>query len=481
MTFRLFFGGAEEPGWRRLLHDNGARHITLSYRHLHRRLPKTKAWLLEDKVPPGIQVFLDSAAFNAKADQREHALELFTPYLDFVVENIDRLEFFSEFDAHPDLEWAEKERRNTWAQFPADKFIPVWHPEHGIEALRALVDEYPNVGLPRGAISPPVLALVRGKHPDTHFHAIGEADPDVLSKGFGSASTHSWLSATKYGETIVWTGNALKRYPTKMKDQARRRHRMLMERAGFDAEAIANDDHDELARFTIWSFLQLERHLAEHRPAGPSPVTGPAMNGTGPTAENGHRPIAGLPVQVRNERMTLPVFTQRSSEGPVLSRTAVRRCSSCHVAGSCPAVQWDAECAYDIPVEVKTKEQLLGLLKGVIELQTQRVAFARYAEELDGGYPDPNLSNEIDRLMRVIFQAKQIQDDRDFLQISVQAHAGAGVLSRIFGQKEAAPVQALQRSLGPAETDHVVAQVIEAEVVPESPNSNGHANGRNHT
>lgn len=478
MTFKLYFGGAEEPGWRRMLHDNGARHITLSYRHLHRRLPKTKQWLLEERVPPGVEVFLDSAAFNAKSDNREHALDLFTPYLDFVVENIDRLALFSEFDAYTDLDWAQKERENTWAQFPVEKFLPVWHPEHGIDALRALAVEYPNVGIPRAAISPPVLALVRGHHQATQFHAIGEADPDVLSKGFASASTHSWLSATKYGETIVWTGNALKRYPAKMKDQARRRHRMLMERAGFDAEAIAGDDHDELARFTIWSFLQLEAHLAEHRPGS---VTGPPTNGHRPGTDIEGAPVAGLPTAVRNSRLTLPVFSQAPEEAPVLARTPVRRCSSCHVAGACPAAQWDAECAYDIPVEVKTKEQLLGLLRGVIEMQTQRVAFGRYAEELDGGYPDPNLSNEMDRLMRVIHQAKMIQDDRDFLQISMQAHAGAGVLSRIFGAHQAAPVTTLTRQLNPAETDHVVAQVIDAEEVAQSPNTNGHQERRNDT
>lgn len=476
MSFKLYFGGAEEPGWRRTLHDNGARHIALSFRHLQRRLPKTKQWLLEDRVPPGIEVFLDSAAYNAKADQREHALDLFTPYLDFVVENIDRLSLFSEFDAQSDIDWVEAERERTWSQFPIDKFLPVWHPEHGVDALRALVEHYPNVGLPRGAISPPVLALVRSHHQATQFHAIGEADPDVLSKGFASASTHSWLSATKYGETIVWTGNALKRYPAKMKDQARRRHRMLMERAGFDADAIAGDDGEELARFTIWSFLRLEQHLAEHRPGS---VTGPAYNGNGHKAEIEGAPVAGLPIAVRNSRATLPVFTQGHGEAPVLARTPVRRCSSCHVAGSCPAVQWDAECAYDIPVEVKTKEQLLGLLKGVIEMQTQRVAFGRYAEELDGGYPDPNLSNEMDRLMRIIYAAKKIQDDRDFLQISMQAHAGAGVLSRIFGERQAAPVTTLSRQLNPAETDHLVATVIDAEPVDESPNSAPHDGTRN--
>jgi hypothetical protein len=474
MSFRLFFGGAEEPGWRRILVDNGARHIALSYRHLHRRLPKTKPWRLVEQVPPGVEVFLDSAAFNAKDDERQHALDLYPAWRDFVEANLDALTLFSEFDALPEDEGWLRARREEMAALGGRKFMPVWHAAQGLDTLRHLAQDYDHVGVPRAAITPPVTAAVRSLSGATHFHAIGEADPDVLTKGFGSASTHSWLSATKYGETIVWTGNALKRYPSKMKDQARRRHRMLMERAGFDAEAIAKDDGDELARFTIWSFLRLEEHIAAHRL-----VTGPASNGHGALAETTSGPVDGLHPARRNGRIPLPVLTQDADKVPQVAAGPIRRCSSCHVAGSCPAAQFDAECAFDIPVEVKTKEQLLGLLRGVIEIQSQRVAFARYAEELDGGYPDPNLSNEIDRLMRVILQAKDIQDDRDFLTISVAAHAGAGVLSRIFGARETAPVTTLSRQLTPGETDHLVATVIEAEPVAESPNTNGHPPGGN--
>jgi hypothetical protein len=292
-----------------------------------------------------------------------------------------------------------------------------------------------------------------------------------LTKGFSSASTHSWLSATKYGETIVWLNNRLKRYPSKMKDQARRRHRMLFAKAGFDPAAIEADSNDEVARFTIWSFLQLEAHLASHQ-AGPP--TGATTNGHNANGEMVPLGVGGLPEPVRNSRLTLPVLSGGPGEAPKLLHGPVRRCDACHVSASCPAYMSQAECAYDIPLEIKTKEQLLGLLQGVIEMQAQRVVFTRYAEELEGGYPDANLSNEMDRLMRVIAQAKGIQDDRDFLTLTVQAHAGAGVLSRIFGEKTAEPTRQLHRQLGPAETDHLVAQVIEAEVVDATPTSNGH-------
>lgn len=468
--FSLYLGGAEEPGWRRLLVDNGVQHIALSYRHLHRRLPKTKPFALADKVPDGVEIFLDSAAHNAhRNDDREHSLELLEPYVEFVKQNLDRLTLFSEFDAVTDLDWMQHQREEIWNGFPAESFLPIWHSHHGLEELRRLAHAYPNVGVPRAAIDPRLVVTLRSLADQTRFHAIGEADPDVLKHAFVSASTHSWLSATKYGETIVWVNNRLKRYPAKMKDTARRRHRMLFEKAGFDSDAIADDSHDEVARFTVWSFMRLEEHLTRH---APGPATSPDNGVTPAKVENGHGEVAGLAPQMRNSRLTLPVLAGGPGVAPELVRAPVRRCAACHVAGSCPAFEMAAECAYDIPVEVKTKEQLLGLLQGVIEMQAQRVAFTRYAEELEGGYPDGNLSIEMDRLLRIIGQAKAIQDDRDFLTISVQAHAGAGVLSRIFGQKDAEPVNQLQRQLNSGETDHLVASVIDGEVV-ESGSSNG--------
>lgn len=478
--FALFFGGAEEPGWRRLLVESGVGHITLSYRHLHRRLPKTKPWLLEEKVPAGVEVFLDSAAFNAHKDDREHALDLMGAYTDFVEANIDRITFFSEYDALPnDRAWIEDQREHHWSlDIYGDKFMPVWHVEHGLSALRDLAGQYERVGIPKGSITPQVLAAVRSLHGETSFHAIGEADPDVLKHGFNSASTHSWLSATKYGETIVWQNNRLKRYPAKMKDQARRKHRTLFEKAGFDPGAIAIDNNDEVARFTIWSFLRLEEHLGRRALARPGPVTEPTDEVTPTNAEIEVSPVHGLPVPVRKERLALPVFVKDAEGVPVLAGVPVRRCNSCHVAGSCPAAQYDAECAFDIPIQVKTKEQLLGLMRGIIEMQAQRVAFTRYTEEIEGGYPDSTVSVEMDRLMRVISQAKDIQDDRDFLQISVQAHAKSGVLSRIFGSQAAAPTRQLERGISAPETDHIIAEVLDAEVVSDnSHNGNGARRG----
>lgn len=488
MPFTMYYGGAEEPGWRRLLIEQGVAGIALSYRHLHKRLPKTKPWLVADRCP-GVEVVVESPhAVRPAQDEEEHLAVLHDSYIDFLAYNEGDIARAMEFDAATmGLDFVLAQRRDYWDQHP-DMHMAVWI--EGQEQLEALCEQYRHIGIPDLKPNAPALRTLPrlGQKYGTQFHAVGASDPDVL-KVFDSASTHSWLSATKYGETIVWNGTALKRYPAKMKGLARKRHRTLFTKAGFDAERIERDDGDELARFTVWSFRQLESYLDQHR-QGAGSVTGQGHDLTPAITENGMVAVAEPPPRMRNERSVLPVVLQTPVKGsesqfPEVPATTVRRCSTCHVQANCPAYNPGAECAFDIPVEVRTKEQLLGLLQGTIAMQAQRVAFGRYAEELEGGYPDPNVSNEMDRLMRVIFQAKQIQDDRDFLTLTVHAQGQAGVLSRIFGSREAQPVHNLQRQLGPSETDHVIATVLDVEdadvVEAQSSNTNGHAPGGNGT
>ena len=86
-------------------------------------------------------------------------------------------------------------------------------------------------------------------------------------------------------------------------------------------------------------------------------------------------------------------------------------------------------------MSVKTKEQLKALLNSVIEIQGQRVAFARFAEELNGGYPDPNTSQEIDRLFKIVGRLKELEENREFIKITAERSSSAGVLSQLFGER----------------------------------------------
>ncbi|MEU4534335.1 hypothetical protein AB0G15_05630 [Streptosporangium sp. NPDC023825] len=123
-----------------------------------------------------------------------------------------------------------------------------------------------------------------------------------------------------------------------------------------------------------------------------------------------------------------------------------RTCDSCFLAGKCPQYQPETECAFDLPVEARTTDQLARLQEVLIEIQTQRVMFARFSEEIEGGYPDPNVGTEIDRLQKML-KTKNEMDSEGFT-LSVKAHSRSsgesGLIGRLFGSDASQQARAIE-------------------------------------
>jgi hypothetical protein len=139
---------------------------------------------------------------------------------------------------------------------------------------------------------------------------------------------------------------------------------------------------------------------------------------------------------------------------------SLRQCDTCFVASNCPAYKPANTCAFSLPVEVKTKEQLKGLLTAIIEMQGQRVAFMRFAEEMNGGYADPNTSQEVDRLMKLVKSVKELDESKEFIQITAQRQSAGGVLSAIFGDR-ASVLKEMEQPLSEAQTTEIIRDAIE--------------------
>ena len=139
---------------------------------------------------------------------------------------------------------------------------------------------------------------------------------------------------------------------------------------------------------------------------------------------------------------------------------SLRQCDTCFVAANCPAMKPANTCAFNLPVEVKTKEQMQALLTSIVEMQGQRVAFMRFQEELNGGYADPNLSQEIDRLFKTVATMKDIDSSKEFVQITASRQTSGGVLSSIFGDKASA-LKEMQKPLDEEQTTIVIKNTLE--------------------
>jgi hypothetical protein len=491
----LIFAGCEIPSNRLTLERSGVENVMLSYWGLRKRgLPKTKAYLIGEQFEPHLKVWVDSGATQAdQANLSQRELEEYAAdYEEFIALNYDRIEGWVEFDSQVlGLPWIIQQR----AAFENDsKMWVVWHETYNTLLLQKWAEEYQNIALPGAAIEavPSLAGITRSlvaKY-STSFHGLAVAKPDNLRQiPLATASTLSWTSPMRRGETIVWDGMKLARYPKKMKAQARPRYKPVVEKAGLDFKKFVDDDTTEATKVAVWSFLQLEKTMSknENHPWKPQVsdnsddtlYTGLMELDLGGSNNSGseERKLERSEVVQRDpmEMTSMPVFGYQMKtvvetengvdvlkDVPVIqSQTAsLRQCDTCFVAANCPAFKPSNTCAFNLPIEVKTPDQLKSMNTALLEMQAQRVAFMRFSEELNGGYADPNVSQEMDRYFKMLKSMKELDETKEFIQITGSRSSQGGVLSAIFGDK----VQAMKeypQPISEEQTTYIIKDKLE--------------------
>lgn len=491
----LVFLGGEVPSHRKLLVEAGVKNIGVNFWRLMKRgLPKNKEYLLEERFPEDVRIYVDGGGYHVNkeslspAELEDYAAE----YEDWVAINEERIFMATELDAKGlGSAWINEQRKTFWDDFGLDRFIPVWHGELGHPALMALSQSYPHVGILGQTINTDLTLSARARALQSQygvsFHGIACANPDNLRQvPLTTASSLSWLSPMMRGETIVWDGTRLVRYQKKMKDQARPRYKAIIEKAGLDFDLILNDDSNEVTRLAIWSYLQLE--LALTRKSGSmlsdnnGDIDDPGSAETlGLNTDNSALEMRKQSVEIKGrnpeEIRTLPVFSMSSKtivdtdgsgrdvirDAAIVenSNMSLRQCNTCFVAANCPAMKPDSACAFNLPLEVKTKDQLKALLNTIIEMQGARVAFSRFAEELNGGYPDPNTGQEIDRLFKLVKQLKELEENKEFVRMTVERQTSGGVMSALFGDRANTLKQLPDGGLSEEQTTKIISDSLE--------------------
>src|SRR5690349_7033605 len=215
----------------------------------------------------------------------------------------------------------------------------------------------------------------------------------------------------QYGDTIVWSHNQLKRYPKTMKDQARKKERSVFITNGFDYDKIAQDDSREMLRVSIWSWNKLLDYINKKYSRGvTTSVKMPDDSFTEfdddevggvvekvakrvPTAvprdPSQKRLIPFLDFDYDTEKKRNKVTNELEDvEVPKLRirSESMRVCDTCFLATKCPMFEENSTCAYDIPIVIRTKEQMQAAMDSMVELQLQRILFMKMAEDAEGGY-----------------------------------------------------------------------------------------------
>jgi hypothetical protein len=515
----LYFGGAEQKGWRELLNANHVTHVSLSYVGLTRRSKRASSLSLSDLFDDGVRIFVDSGAYTVNKDPAkypaERVEELAQEYLAFVANNLDRIEMASEFDADAmGRDWLTGMREDFWVPDVGDKFLPIWK-EGDPLTLRDMAAEYQRIGIMQPESSLNLVPLINRIVKDyaTQFHGVGMTSMhDMEEVRFSSVGSTSWLSPSQYGDTFVWDGREMHRYPKKYKERARTSHRTYLLDQGFDADAIFADDVTENLRLSIWSwqkFVKFRSYDARH----PAPVQtrlevdeqderlgayGDQVTHSVLEPFPGAREIAKTAVahalgETRNTELATPApkkllpvigmikqtHTEHDDEGNEIevettlmkaSDNSLMRCNDCFIQDKCPSFHPGNACAYEIPVKARTNMQRDAIEDTMIEIQTQRVAMLRMIEQVNGGYPDPNLGPEMDRLTRMLVKKNEVEIKRNnptaSLTITASGAAGGGMIAGMFGQKAADKLHEVDEPQSVAEI-MAGTEIVDAVVVDE--------------
>lgn len=470
----VFFGGAEKGSHRSLLLENGVDCMAVNLTHLP--IPKTK----EFHIPT---VFNNSNIIIYTSENDEDLGR----YGDFVRQNA---EYLTAVIGRPDFD-------GDWL---GEKYIPAWSDNEDLERLAWICQKYGRVAISDKAINSKTLPRIRSLAQRWDAMLVGlTSKPDVIEAlPWDVVVVGSWTSAIRYGETQIWDGHALRRYPAQQKESSRKRHRADIIRLGVDYDAVMEDDVTAVGTLAIRSWQAWEEHtFGAYDPQAEGDeeefvnneeeqiVTIPPDTHSGGKPVSRGANVAIDPLEKRHEedRILLPVIgidsivsmgTQTTNDQgeyieidpeqtPVIryQPNPLRQCDSCYLASRCPAFKEHSDCGFKLPIEIKTKDQLQAVLQAMIEMQASRVLFARFAEELEGQGLDPALSSEMDRLFSLVDKFKTISDTRDVMRMTVEARGNAGVLSRLFGQKAGEVARQLPGGgLDSSLTDKFISDVI---------------------
>lgn len=444
---RIFLSGGEKGSHRSLLLNSGVTNIALNITHF--AIPKRKELDLKLQFP-GVKL----AVYSSVDD-----------------EDIGKFDQFVRAH-HDDIEMVigRPDYNGDWLGL---KYIPVWSDDQDLERLAWICQSQGRVAISDKAISSKTSGRIKSLATRWGAKLVGiTSKPDVIDAlPWDSVIVSSWTSAIRYGETQVWDGHGLRRYPAQQKESSRRRHRADIIRLGIDFDAVMEDNVQEIGKLAIRSWQCWETGNMAYDPQGTDDegeiytsdstdivdITDESHTPTSPVTGGTSIAISAPNKRHESEKQLLPVMGIEtvSSIGtktvdmqgesielepetvPILrfSGSVLRQCDSCYLSSRCPAFKEHSECGYNIPVEIRTKDQLQAALKALLEMQVSRILFARFAEELEGQGLDPAVSKEIDRFYELVNKFKNISDSRELVRMEIETRGSSGVLSRLFGSK----------------------------------------------
>ena len=263
-----------------------------------------------------------------------------------------------------------------------------------------------------------------------------------------------WYNVQSIGETQIFDGSVVRRYPAPKKEESRTHHRTDIEDLSCDFNLVLADDPQEVMALTMRSWSAFSDRLA-NPPSLPMPVPVVTPPLPGQIMSGVAKPLSPATAMPRTRHviptMKAIVETVEDDDGFTTEETLmvgstsspIRKCDNCVLAQACPAYDPGHLCGYEIPVELRTMDQMTRLMQVVLEIQTQRIMQARFSEEIQGQELSEATGKEMERLFKLFESMQKVTNPQEGFKLvmsatgmpgSGTAAAGEGVLSKLFGK-----------------------------------------------
>ncbi len=253
---------------------------------------------------------------------------------------------------------------------------------------------------------------------DTQLHAWNRySKKDFVESCFDTYSTCAWTSGALRGNTYEYVGNLkmTSYHATKGRGKGvRSKLKSKCLRYNIDHDLLLADDVDTVNAWNLTQFDLLSKDLSLR-----SQLDKEARRGLVVVPE---QKVITTQVEAKNNENSLADYDP--------TKTYSRTCNTCFLSAQCPVYEVDSSCRVNTRPVLKTSDDFKDLLHKVIEIQGERVIFSAFAEKTANMGINQEVSNEIEKLTRIMKDAKEIMSQND--EVTIKAR-GAGVISKIFG------------------------------------------------
>lgn len=258
----------------------------------------------------------------------------------------------------------------------------------------------------------------------TMIHGWGKADKDSINSGvLASASSPSWVSGGRYGNTYNYVGNLKLMTHHGSKGQGK------SVRAGFSTKcAMLGVNHgllmaDDAQEVNLWNALQWDLYAKD------ASLVGGYWRNNEVVKMTDDKSKSLQSVDLRHE-LAMPQKRELASHDA--GARYLRSCDSCFLSSNCPAFEPQSSCKISTRPKVDSPEDIQDLLNRIIEIQGERVMFAAFAEKTQNMGANPDVAKEMETLTKLVKDTKDILSISGGDEVTIRAK-GSGVISKIFG------------------------------------------------